>query len=140
MIEKITHLEVTLAIIVSGKYSEDGVHFFTPDEYSQQLAFMKHPVGKIIQPHMHLEVKRHIFFTNEVLIIKKGRLRVDFYCENKVYLVSRILSAGDVILLVNGGHGFEVLEDLEMFEVKQGPYIENHDKVRFNSYPINPII
>jgi hypothetical protein len=58
-------------------------------------------------------------------------LRVDFYDDQRRYLSSRILGAGDVILLVSGGHGFEVLEEVEMFEVKQGPYLGDQDKTPF---------
>jgi hypothetical protein len=55
---------------------------------------------------------------------------VDFYSEAGAYLESRELGAGDVILLIRGGHGFEVLEEIEMVEVKQGPYIGDADKTR----------
>jgi mannose-6-phosphate isomerase-like protein (cupin superfamily) len=92
---------------------------------------MKHPQGKVIHPHVHNPVKREVHYTKEVLIIKKGKLRVDFYDDDQIYLESRVLEKGDVILLSEGGHGFEVLEDLEMFEVKQGPYAGDSDKTRF---------
>ena len=46
-------------------------------------------------------------------------------------MLSTILRTGDVILLASGGHGFEVLEELEMYEIKQGPYIGEDDKTRF---------
>jgi hypothetical protein len=62
---------------------------------------------------------------------RKGRLRVDFYDEDQRYLESRVLGPGDVILLIQGGHGFEVLEEVEMIEVKQGPYVGEQDKTRF---------
>ena len=93
---------------------------------------MSHPVGKQIQPHIHKRVKRQVNYTQETLFIRKGRLQIDFYSENQEFLESRVLEAGDVILLINGGHGFKVLEDLEMFEVKQGPYAGDEDKVKFN--------
>jgi mannose-6-phosphate isomerase-like protein (cupin superfamily) len=80
---------------------------------------------------MHNLVPRNITYTQEVLIIKRGRLRVDFYDRNRTYLHSRILSAGDIILLASGGHGFEVLDEVEMIEVKQGPYAGDGDKTRF---------
>ncbi|GAB2675894.1 hypothetical protein GCM10027036_31990 [Flavihumibacter cheonanensis] len=131
MIETISHEGVTLAIIIHRDFEKPGIHFFTPDDFSQQLAYMKHPAGKIIQPHVHNAVKRDVHFTKEVLLLKRGKLRVDFYDNDQVYLESRILEAGDVILLSEGGHGFEVLEDLEMFEVKQGPYAGDNDKTRF---------
>ena len=131
MIENITYHNQLLALIVSHRYNEPGIHFFTPNELSQQLAYMHHPVGKIIQPHVHNPVTREVQYTQEVLFIKRGKLRVDFYNDQQQYLESRILRSGDVILLVTGGHGFEVLEEIEMIEVKQGPYVGEQDKTRF---------
>jgi mannose-6-phosphate isomerase-like protein (cupin superfamily) len=132
MLEEIKHKDCLLAIILSGKFNQPGIHFFTPSHLSQQLAYMRHPEGKSIQPHIHNRVAREVYYTQEVLLIRKGRLRVDFYTEQQTYLESRILEAGDAILLVEGGHGFEVIEEVEMIEVKQGPYVGDHDKTRFN--------
>lgn len=131
MIEQITYHNQLLALIVYRSFDKPGVHFFTPNELSQQLAYMHHPTGKIIQPHVHNPVRREVQYTQEVIFIKKGRLRVDFYNEQQQYLESRILEAGDVIILANGGHGFEVLDEIEMLEVKQGPYVGEQDKTRF---------
>ncbi|MCB0726140.1 MAG: hypothetical protein KDD00_01650 [Ignavibacteriae bacterium] len=133
MVEYIKQNEQLLAIILKSSFREEGIHFFTPNELSQQLAYMKHPTGKKIDPHVHNPVKREVQFTQEVLFIKKGKLRVDFYDDNQNYLESRVLSDGDIILLSTGGHGFEVLEELEMVEVKQGPYAGDGDKTRFES-------
>jgi mannose-6-phosphate isomerase-like protein (cupin superfamily) len=135
MVEHIKHNSEILAIIVKSKFNSEGIHFFTPDDFSQQMAFMKHPKGKDILPHVHNPVPREVHYTNEVLFIRKGRLRVDFYDNDHRYLESRILESGDVILLVGGGHGFEVLDDLEMIEVKQGPYAGDKDKTRFEKCP-----
>lgn len=121
-----------LALIVYHDYSEQGIRFFTPNELSQQLAYMRHGVGKIIEPHIHTPAAREVLLTQETLFIKSGKIRVDFFDDQQNYLESRILEAGDVILLVQGGHGFEVLEELEMFEVKQGPYRGENDKTRFS--------
>jgi mannose-6-phosphate isomerase-like protein (cupin superfamily) len=131
MIKEIKHQSQLLALIISNKFKESGIHFFTPNELSQQLAYMRHPAGKIIQPHVHNPVPRQVHYTQEVLFIKKGKLRVDFYDEQQNYLDSHILETGDVILLATGGHGFEVLEEIEMIEVKQGPYAGEQDKTRF---------
>ena len=120
------------AIIVSRDFNKSGIHFFTPNDLSQQLAYMRHPAGKVIDPHVHNPVSRNVQYTQEVLFIKRGRLRVDFYDNDQQYLESRILQAGDVILLATGGHGFEVLEEIEMIEVKQGPYAGDDDKTRFD--------
>lgn len=131
MIERIENKGELLAIIIKHNYSEPDVHFFTPDTFSQQLAYMQHPAGKIIEPHVHNPVQREVFYTQEVLFLKRGKLRIDFYDDERNYLESRILEAGDVILLASGGHGFEALEEIEMIEVKQGPYAGEADKTRF---------
>jgi hypothetical protein len=94
---------------------------------------MRHPAGKEIEPHVHNPVPREVQYTQEVLFIKSGRLRVDFYDDDCNYLQSRFLEAGDTILLATGGHGFEVLEEVEMIEVKQGPYAGDQDKTRFEA-------
>ncbi|WP_435184084.1 hypothetical protein ACRYJJ_04315 [Cylindrospermopsis raciborskii G7] len=131
MLESITHHNQLLSIIISHRFNQPGIHFFTPDELSQQLAYMHHPMGKIIQPHVHNPVPREVTYTQEVLFIKRGKLRVDFYNDQQEYLESRVLETGDVILLITGGHGFEALEEIEMIEVKQGPYVGDQDKTRF---------
>lgn len=132
MVETLKSGEQLLAVIVSNEFREPGIHFFTPNELSQQLAYMRHPAGKVIDPHVHNPVHRSVQYTQEVLFIKCGKLRVDFYDSDQRYLESRILQGGDVILLATGGHGFEVLEEIEMIEVKQGPYAGDQDKTRFN--------
>lgn len=123
-----------MAIIVTADYHKEGITFVTPDDYSQQLAYMHHPAGHVILPHVHNEVKREILYTKEALILKKGKLRCDFYTDEKKYVKSVTINAGDVILLVSGGHGFECLEEVEMLEVKQGPYAGENDKVRFEPH------
>ena len=131
MIEHIVYHDQILALIVSRNFDKPGIHFFTTDEFSQQLAYIHHPTGKVILPHVHNPVPREVQYTQEVLLIKKGKLRIDFYNKQHQYLESRILEAGDVILLIAGGHGFEILEEIEMIEVKQGPYVGERDKTRF---------
>jgi hypothetical protein len=128
-----------LAIIIKDSYSKPGISFFTAEDLSQQLAYMNHPSGTIIKPHVHNPVSREVHFTQEVLIIKRGVLRVDFYDDKKTYFESRILEKGDVILLIKGGHGFEVIEEVEMVEVKQGPYAGDSDKTRFDPVSIENV-
>ena len=129
--EEVKKKEKLLAMIIRNDYICDGVDFITPNEYSQQMAYMHHPAGKTIDAHVHNLVHRNVVMTQEVLFIKKGILRVDFYDEYEDYLESKNLCAGDIILLVSGGHGFQVLEEVEMVEVKQGPYAGENDKKRF---------
>jgi hypothetical protein len=131
MIERIESSGKLLALIIRRQHDKPGITFFTPSELSQQLAYMHHPAGKVIEPHVHNPMPRQVVMTQETLLIRRGKLRVDFFDETRNYVASRILEAGDVILLVQGGHGFEVLEELEMFEVKQGPYTSDADKTRF---------
>lgn len=133
MIRRITQNNKLQALILRTNYSHDGIEFFTPPDFSQQLAYMKRPRGYVIQPHVHNAVAREVMFTKEVLFIKSGVVRVDFYTDDRQYYESAILNAGDVILLAFGGHGFEILEEAEIIEVKQGPYAGESDKIRFNS-------
>lgn len=131
MIEHIKSGDEVLAIIIRASYRKDGIDFFTPNTFSQQLGYMNRPAGYVIPPHVHNPVVREVQYTKEVLFIKTGRLRVDFYTEQQAYLESAILEVGDVILLAYGGHGFEMLESTEIIEVKQGPYAGDQDKTRF---------
>ena len=131
MIENVIHNEKLLSVIIRVHYKSDGIKFFTPDDFSQQLAYMNRAKNYVIPPHVHNAVQRDVHFTQEVLVIKSGKVRVDYYDDDRNYLESRILNQGDVVLLAYGGHGFEMLEDSEMIEVKQGPYAGEMDKVRF---------
>ena len=133
MIENILLEGRTLAVVLRTNHHADGIEFFTPNDFSQQLGYMNRPQGYVIPPHVHNPVPREVQFTKEVLFIKSGRVRIDFYNDDQNYLESRILGQGDVILLAFGGHGFEMLEPTEMIEVKQGPYAGEADKTRFES-------
>lgn len=135
MIEEIRYNDTLLAIIIRANYHKEGISFFTPGDFSQQLGYMNRPKGYIIEPHVHNLIERKVTLTQEVLYVKTGKVRIDFYNDDRVYLESRIVEKGDVVLLANGGHGFEMLEDAEMIEIKQGPYCGEEDKVRFE--PVN---
>ncbi len=131
MIEKIVHDNTVIAIIVYKNYQTEGIKFLSPAEFGLQLGFMQREAGYQVVPHIHNPVHRHSIGTQEVLFIKSGVIRIDFYSYEQVYLESRELSAGDVILLAGAGHGIEVLEDATIVEVKNGPFIEGADKGRF---------
>ena len=125
MIETIDHDGRTLAIIIRAEFREPGITFFTPSSFSQQLAFMRHPAGKAITPHLHNPVHREVDYTQEVLLIRCGLLRVDFYDGDRTYLHSRLLRAGDVILLASGGHNTGIVVGPERagasFQVRTKP-------------------
>ncbi len=139
-LEFIKKKDKLLAMVIRDRYSCEGVDFITPNDYSQQVAYMHHPAGKVIDAHIHNLVHRNVVLTQEVLFIKKGKLRVDFYDDYEDYLESIVLQTGDVILLVSGGHGFVVLEEVEMIEVKQGPYSGDADKKRFSGIDEGEIV
>ena len=120
-----------IALIIKAEFDKRGTHFFTPANFSQQVAFMKHDKGEKIAAHVHNAVNRQVLYTQEVLLIRRGRVRVNLYSSSKEFLVSRILESGDVILLCGGGHSFEFLEESSMIEVKQGPYAGEEDKTHF---------
>lgn len=131
MIERIEHNNVLLAIIIRSNYKKEGISFFTPGDFSQQLGYMNRPKGYVIDPHVHNLVERKVTLTQEVLYIKSGKVKVDFYNDDQAYLESRVIETGDVILLAHGGHGFEILEEAEIIEIKQGPYAGDEDKIKF---------
>jgi len=133
MIEQIKYKKKLFAIIVRGKYrNKKGISFFTPDHTTQQFGYMKHKKGYVIKPHKHNKRITKILSTTEVILILKGMVRVDFYNQKEKYLFSKIIKEKDIIMLVNGGHGFKVIKDAEMLEVKQGPYSISKDKVKFD--------
>ena len=132
MIERIeTEEKILLAIIIRNSYQKEGIEFFTESHYSQQLGYMKRPSGYTIPPHKHRMVKREVLQTQEVLFIRSGKVKVDFFTDDHAFVSSTVLNKGDVILLAAGGHGFEMLEESEIIEVKQGPYEGDEDKIRF---------
>jgi len=139
MIQKIINNNEILAIIVRENFKSEGIEFFTPKSFSQQLGYMSRAKGYEIAPHLHNKVERNVQFTNEVLFIKTGKIKVDFYDDNKIFLESQILNKGDFILLVKGGHGFQMIENSEIIEIKQGPYIDDNDKIKFDRLTTNKI-
>ena len=140
MIEKIIYKKKKLALIVRGKYrKKKGITFFTPNESTQQFGYMKHKKKHIIKPHVHKKRLTKIYYTTEVILILKGILRVDFYTQFKKYLFSKILKSKDLLMLISGGHGFKVLKDVEMIEIKQGPYSLIKDKIKFENVNDNKI-
>ena len=138
-LEKITFDNQILGIIIRSNFKKEGIDFFTDNSSSQQLGYMNRPQDYIIPPHRHNLVPREVNLTQEVLFIKSGRVRVDFYDDTQQYFKSVVISTGDIILLANGGHGFKMLEQSEIIEVKQGPYCGEMDKVRFEPIDENII-
>ncbi|MDP8230521.1 MAG: hypothetical protein P9L93_05405 [Candidatus Gorgyraea atricola] len=132
MRERIEYNGELLAIIIKEDYMPAKTEFITPDTFKQQVGFVVYDKDNEIQPHIHREMPRSLKGTSEVLILKKGHVRVDFYSQKKQYTESRELMPGDVLILVSGGHGFHFHEYSVFLEVKQGPYIGPQEKERFS--------
>lgn len=130
---RITSKKKLLAVIIKAKFKQDGIKFFVPDDYPQQLGYMKRLKGYCVVSHSHKPVLRKIKLTQEVLFIRSGKIRIDFYDEKKHYVESKVVKQGDVVFLASGGHGFEFLEDADIFEVKQGPFLKEVLPMRFDS-------
>jgi hypothetical protein len=134
MIEKILHKKRLFALIVRGRFrKKSGINFFTSKESTQQFGFMKHKKNHIIKPHKHNKRLTRVLRTTEVILLLKGTLRVDFYNDKYKYLFSKKINERDIIMLIHGGHGFKVLKNVEMIEVKQGPYSLASDKIKFKT-------
>jgi len=140
MIEKIVHKKKLFALIVRNKYmNKKGVRFFTDKNATQQFGYMMHKKNYYIKPHRHNKRQSRILLTTEVIIILNGILRVDFYDHKEKYLKSKNLYKNDIIMLSDGGHGFKVIKDVKMIEVKQGPYSLSMDKIKFDKVDENKI-
>ncbi len=139
MLETITSGTLTIALIIYNDSSSHGTHFFTPDDYPLQVGSICRNAGDVIEPHTHRHVHNTIYQYQEVLIIKKGSVKVFLYDEQDNPVTTRIINEGDIIILISGGHGFEFLSLTEMIEVKQGPYLVYEKKVispGLNSSPV----
>ena len=130
-VEQISWNDHPLAYIVRHDYEPAATTFVTPADFTQQLGFVVTPKGGEIQPHLHRSLERRIRGISEVLLVKKGRCEVNFYTNEKEPVTTRELGVGDILLLIDGGHGFRMLEDTVFVEIKQGPYIGLEEKERF---------
>ena len=130
-VEWIKHESQVLGIIISSEYNSAVSEFITPDSYTQQVGFIVYPKGETIVPHIHRDLERNIIGTSEVLFMRKGLCWVDFFLIDKSLFCSKQLKEGDVLILVSGGHGFRMVEDTTLLEIKQGPYVGELDKDRF---------
>ena len=129
--ERIMWNDEPLAHIIRADINPDTTTFLTPPEFNLQVGFIAYPTNGKIAPHFHLPLERHIVGTTEVLVVKRGRCEIDIYNEDKKLVATRQLKTGDVILIIGGGHGFRMLEDTVILEIKQGPYTGLNEKERF---------
>jgi mannose-6-phosphate isomerase-like protein (cupin superfamily) len=130
-VEEIASMDRPLAYIIRRELTPRATSFLTPPDFTQQVGFVIYPAGGEVKPHLHRSLERHIKGTSEVLLVKKGRCEVDIYNDAKQTVATRELREGDILLLVEGGHGFRMLEDTVFVEIKQGPYTGLDEKERF---------
>lgn len=112
-----------LAIILRAEYEPDAIEFLTTNDQALQLGVMHRPGGYVITPHIHKPLARTVPSAYEALFIARGRVEITFFNDAREFVTTRELGPGDTILLMAGGHGFRMLEDCKMIEVKQGPYV-----------------
>lgn len=137
--EEIQHGGKLMAIILRAEYTTEKTKFFSPSDFPQQVGYIVYKKGGVIKAHSHRELHRKVTLTQEILFIKQGKAQINLYTVDKEYLTSRELNAGDTIFLCSGGHGFKILEDTEMIEVKQGPYSgRDDDKELFEGVENDP--
>jgi hypothetical protein len=120
-----------LAYIIRSELNPKKTTFLTPDEFKQQVGFVVYPAGGEIQRHVHVPLERHLVGTSEVLVVRRGRCEIDVYNNERELVATRQLQQGDIMLMVDGGHGFRMLEDTVFLEIKQGPYTGLDEKERF---------
>lgn len=121
----------TIAIIIKATYSPDKTTFISPGTHEQQVGFVVYPAQGYIKAHKHVPFERHIKNTSETLVVRKGRTEASLYDDNEELIAERILEEGDILMLVSGGHGFRMLEDTVLLEIKQGPYSGLAEKEHF---------
>lgn len=122
-----------IAIYVPSDVAVEGIDFYTEPQMDFQIGAMKRPIGYEVEPHVHSPVRRELVGTKEVLFVRSGRIIVDFYDDNKAISTSIEMTKGDLIYLNSGGHGIKFVEESVLLEVKQGPYVQDADKVRFTA-------
>jgi mannose-6-phosphate isomerase-like protein (cupin superfamily) len=120
-----------LAFIIRGGHVPEQTTFLTPPEYKQQVGYIVYPAGGEIRRHNHRPLERHLVGTSEVLVVLQGHAEIDVYDDDRQLVATRALRAGDVMLMVGGGHGFRMIEDTVFLEIKQGPYTGLTEKELF---------
>ena len=121
---------VLAKLIKRSQHSVDK-NFHTKNDEELQVANFKLKKEETILRHYHPNQKRIINTTSEVIIVESGKIELDIYDNTHEFIDSFELNKGDIGILIDGGHGIKIIEDCEFVEVKQGPYDEKTDKIRF---------
>ena len=130
-VETVEHDGKVLCILVRATPWPTQTEFYTPNDYNMQLGNIVYPAGSAIPRHSHRPVTRTVTGTSEVLVVQKGEMFSDLYDDDRNLVATHKMTAGDAVALVSGGHGFRLIEDTVLLEVKQGPYSGVQEKDRF---------
>ena len=130
-VEHIIWNGIPLCYIIRAAVAPQKTTFLTPPEFDLQVGHIVYPQGHEIPRHVHKPLERRITGMAEVLLVKKGCCEIDVYNDERKLVATRELREGDLMIMVGGGHGFRMLDDTVLLEVKQGPYPGVIEKKRF---------
>lgn len=113
-----------MAIVIKNQEFKQGLDFLTKDTDALQVGTWHYQKGQILKAHTHLEAERKNLNVQELVFVKSGKIRADLYGQHDKLVAQKELQSGDIIILISGGHGYEILEDgTQVLETKNGPYI-----------------
>lgn len=121
--------DALLAIVVRADFRGERYNFLTPDDLALQLGINSYTASARIKAHVHIDQLRRITSTLEFILVRRGRVRLQLYDQERRPVAHTELGTGDAVLLVSGGHGFDALEEADLLEVKQGPFVAGADKI-----------
>ena len=124
----VDHAGTQLALIVRSEYTPVTTQFVTPNSFKQQVGFIVYAKDEAVKTHRHLPLERHLVGTSEAIIVRHGHALFRLHDLNRTLIATRELRTGDVILMINGWHGIEFIEDTVLLEIKQGPFLETKEK------------
>ena len=129
-VETVEHAGTRYAEIIRADTHVPITKFFSPNDSSFQFGLLAHQAGFVEAPHYHKPVERTISDLQQMLVVQRGVVAVDFFDEQGNRFREVVLRAGDGILLVHGTHSVRVLEDMQCISVKQGPFLgAENDKI-----------
>ena len=120
-----------LAFIVDGNKNEQAKNFYTENNLDIQVASFNLKEGENIDRHYHYKQNRNIQTTSEVIYVQEGNLEIEIYDNEKNFIDKLSASEGMIIIILDGGHAINIIEDSKFIEIKQGPYDPENDKERF---------
>lgn len=138
LIEKITENEKIIAIVVRSNFKPEGVNFLTSESSPLQLGVSSYKKGDVLKAHTHIPRERMIKNTQEMVYVRNGKMELYLFNSKGKLIRTLILEGGDAVFFSAGGHGWKTIEDSEIIEVKQGPYLGvDQDKTFLDDITLN---